>query len=178
VGTRWTGWGRRRVDAGASLVEFALIVPVFLMLLFGMITGGLALNEKQQMTHATREGARYAATVPANQSFAPPITGWADAVETVLRERSVNSLGAAEDVCVSLVEGSFGSSTNPLVVIKTNRSDGSACLPEQTYPATPNDAGRRVQVWATKDAEIDLVLFGTIDLDLYAEATARSETTS
>ena len=169
---------RRRAERGASLVEFALILPVFLMLLFGMITAGLALNEKQQMTHATREGARYAATVPAGQAFAAPITDWADAVETVLRERSIDSLGAAEDVCVSLVEGSFGSVPFPLTVIHTNRGDGQACLPEQTYPATTNDSGRRVQVWATKDAQIDLVLFGTIDLDLYSEATARSESAS
>lgn len=170
--------GRQEADRGASLVEFALIVPVFVMLLFGMITAGLALNEKQQMTHATREGARYAATVPSGQTFASPVTGWADAVERVLRERSVDTLGSAEDVCVSLVEGSYGSAF-PLKVIKTNRDDGiSACLPEQTYPATTNDAGRRVQVWATKDADIDLVLFGTIDLDLYAEATARSETSA
>lgn len=169
----------KRRDRGASLVEFALILPVFVMLLFGMITGGLALNEKQQMTHATREGARYAATVPQGQTFNAPITDWADAVESVLRDRSVEVLGAADDVCVSLVEGSYGSESFPLEVLKTNRADpNEACLPEQTYPATDNDAGRRVQVWATKDSEINLVLFGTIDLDLYAEATARSESAS
>ncbi len=44
---------RRRRERGASLVEFALILPVFLMLLFGMITAGLALNDKQQMTHVS-----------------------------------------------------------------------------------------------------------------------------
>lgn len=162
-------------ERGASLVEFALLLPVFAMLLFGMITAGVTLNEKQQMTHATREGARYAATVPADQAFASPITGWADAVERVLRERSVDSLGAAEDVCVALVEGSADSLTFPLIVVHTNRTDGTACLPQQNYPATANDSGRRVQVWATKDGEIDLVLFGEIDVDLYAEATARSE---
>lgn len=162
-------------ERGASLVEFALILPVFLMLLFGMITAGLALNEKQQMTHATREGARYAATVPAAQPFT---TGtWAENVRDLLVERSTGTLVAA-DVCVSLVEG-----TAPATVIAptsdfTTNGDGTACMPSQTFPVTASDPGLRVQVTASSEATIDLVLFGAYDVDLDVHATVRSESSS
>jgi hypothetical protein len=51
-------------EDGASAVEFALIFPLLAMMLFGMITGGLALNQQQQINHAAREGARFGATLP------------------------------------------------------------------------------------------------------------------
>lgn len=176
--------GRTRRQQGASLVEFALILPVFLMLLFGMITAGLALNEKQQMTYATREGARYAATIAPTQSFT---TGtWASNVRDLIVERSVNTLESA-DVCVSLVEGDPGT-----VVSEDGDGDGDVdvddaayysttggvCIPDQPYPTADNDTGLRVQVTATKPAEIDLVLFGVYELTLEAAATARSESAS
>lgn len=44
---------------GANLLEFALVLPVFLLLLFGMIEFGLVLVKKNEMTSAVREGARY-----------------------------------------------------------------------------------------------------------------------
>jgi len=52
-------------DDGAVLVEFALVVSLFFLLVFGMIDFGLAINAKTQMTNAGREGARLA-TVDVN----------------------------------------------------------------------------------------------------------------
>lgn len=171
-------------DSGASLVEFALILPVFMMLLFGMITVGIALNDKQQMTHATREGARYAATVPAAQSFdlngngTPDEAGetWAEVVRSVVRERSVDTLGDA-DICVSLVQGSPAAVVDGDAKYTTNVVSGTPtpCIVGQTYPVTATDNGRRVQVTATRDAEIDLVLFGSYPVTMDVEATAKSE---
>ena len=43
---------------GATLVEFAIILPVFLLLLFGIIEFGLLLYNQGIITHAAREGAR------------------------------------------------------------------------------------------------------------------------
>ncbi len=47
-----------RAQKGNVLIEFALILPVFLALLFGMITFSIALYDKTVLTMATREGAR------------------------------------------------------------------------------------------------------------------------
>ena len=46
---------------GQSLVEFALILPVFIILVFGIIDFGMGLRAYITVTQATREGARYAA---------------------------------------------------------------------------------------------------------------------
>lgn len=51
------GKGRR----GQALVEFALVFPMFLMLLFSIISFGLYIFYNQQLANAAREAARYAA---------------------------------------------------------------------------------------------------------------------
>jgi Flp pilus assembly protein TadG len=42
------------------MVEFALVAPVFFLLLFGVIEGGRFVLYYQTLANATREGARYA----------------------------------------------------------------------------------------------------------------------
>jgi Flp pilus assembly protein TadG len=49
---------RRANDEGAVLVEFALVIGLFFLLVFGMVDFGLAINTKTQMANAGREGAR------------------------------------------------------------------------------------------------------------------------
>jgi len=52
-----------RRDRGAAAVELALILPVLLLLVMGIIDLGRALATKQEVTHATREAVRvYAVT--------------------------------------------------------------------------------------------------------------------
>ena len=46
--------------AGQALVEFALVVPIFLLLVIGVIEFGRAWNLQQTITDAAREGARRA----------------------------------------------------------------------------------------------------------------------
>jgi len=43
---------------GGAAVEFALILPLLIFLLFGIIEGGLLLYNKQIITNACREGVR------------------------------------------------------------------------------------------------------------------------
>jgi len=60
-GTR-TRRRRSRADRGAAAVEFALVLPMLLLLVFGIIDFGRLLNAQIKVTEAAREGAR-AATV-------------------------------------------------------------------------------------------------------------------
>ena len=46
---------------GQSLVEFALVLPVFLLILFGVIDGARLIYTNSQLSQAAREGARVAA---------------------------------------------------------------------------------------------------------------------
>ena len=50
-----------RDDDGQALVEFALVLPVFLLLLFGMIEFGRAYNYWVDQTHLANQAARFAA---------------------------------------------------------------------------------------------------------------------
>jgi TadE-like protein len=53
--------GRTARDRGSAAVEFALVLPVLLLILFGIIDFGRALNAQIELTGAAREGARLAA---------------------------------------------------------------------------------------------------------------------
>jgi len=48
-------------DRGSVAVEFALLLPVLLLLIFGVIDFGRAINDQITLTQAAREGARLAA---------------------------------------------------------------------------------------------------------------------
>jgi len=50
----------RRDDSGQALVEFALVVPIFLLILFGIVEFARAWNIYEVLTDAAREGARNA----------------------------------------------------------------------------------------------------------------------
>jgi Flp pilus assembly pilin Flp len=50
----------RRDQEGAAAVEFALLLPLLVLLLFGMIEFGFAFNTRIQATNAAREAARRA----------------------------------------------------------------------------------------------------------------------
>ena len=48
-------------ESGQALVEFALVLPVLLVVLFAMLDFGKIFNYWQDATHISAEGARYAA---------------------------------------------------------------------------------------------------------------------
>jgi hypothetical protein len=51
----------RGKSRGQSLVEFAMIAPLFFILVLGIVDFGMGLHSWMTMTNATREGARLAA---------------------------------------------------------------------------------------------------------------------
>jgi hypothetical protein len=70
-----TGGGERalrrlRSERGVALTEFALILPVLMLLLIGMLEFGKALNYWIDQTHLANQGARWAA-VNRNPSLTP-----------------------------------------------------------------------------------------------------------
>jgi len=80
---------RRRRDSGAAAVEFALVLPILVLLVFGIIQFGHLFNQWQQLEHATREGARWAslqnstAAVKSTVKAAAPTLGLTDADITI-----------------------------------------------------------------------------------------------
>ena len=90
----------RRGERGASAVEFALIIPLLVMLLLGTITAGLVYADHVSLTNAAREGARYGAAADAAS------TSWASSVQTRVQQVYFNAAGTAPtnaQVCVRLI---------------------------------------------------------------------------
>lgn len=54
-------WKHRRRQKGQSLVETAIILPIILLLIMGIIDFGLLFNNYIVISNASREGARKAA---------------------------------------------------------------------------------------------------------------------
>lgn len=61
--------GRRA--PGQAMVEFALVAPLFFLLLFGIVEAGRFIFYYETLSHATREGARYAIVNGANTLGCP-----------------------------------------------------------------------------------------------------------
>ncbi len=107
-------WGRRREDRGAAAVEFALILPVLLLLVLGIINFGYVFGQKLALNQAVREGARNAVvSTSADES----------AVETFVRDSTGGLIGDPTDVAVATAlqsggAGSFGGFTR----------NGEACV--------------------------------------------------
>jgi Flp pilus assembly protein TadG len=54
--------GRRRDILGQALVEFTMVLPLLLMLFFGIIEFGLYFYTRVSLRHVVRESARFAIT--------------------------------------------------------------------------------------------------------------------
>jgi len=73
--------GRRfcKNQKGQGLVEFAIILPVLLLILLGMVEFGLILYNQHVITNASREGARYGIVVRSDRRTEIEITAVVDA---------------------------------------------------------------------------------------------------
>jgi len=54
----------RAQDRGSAVVEFALVLPLVLALMLGLVEVALVARSEIQLVHAAREGAREAAASP------------------------------------------------------------------------------------------------------------------
>jgi Flp pilus assembly protein TadG len=60
---------RRRDQRGAAALEFALIVPILVMVVFGIVDFGYAINRDTLVNNAAREGAREGSLNPVQASI-------------------------------------------------------------------------------------------------------------
>lgn len=161
-------------ERGASLVEFALVLPVFFMLILGMFTGGVAYNRKLVVTQATREAARYGATLPL--SSYPNKDAWLDAVAAVGVGSAENELALSAPgryLCVAYVFQPNPSLSTTRRRVQTGAAaptyDGGACFDDQR----PGSEAR-VQVVAQRSSTLEALVFAH-NLTLRSQAVARYE---
>src|SRR5262245_37729382 len=75
---------RRR---GAVLVESAVVFPVFMILLLGLIVGGMGIFRYQQVAWLAREGARYASVRGAD--YKKEVSGATAATAQTIRDNAI-----------------------------------------------------------------------------------------
>ena len=66
---------RHRGAAGQSLVEFALVLPVFLLMMFGLIDVGRFVYLSSTLSQAAREGARLGSVEASYRGSTDPACG-------------------------------------------------------------------------------------------------------
>ncbi len=96
---------RLRSENGAALVEFALVLPILVLLLFSMLDFGKAFNYWIDETHLANEGARWAVVNknPGGSSLQQYIQSQATTPE--LRNGGTASVPNAAEVCISFPNG-------------------------------------------------------------------------
>ena len=159
-----------RNQEGANALEFALVLPLLITLIFGGISTALAWDYRLQLNHAAREASRYAATVP---------TPGSDAFFDEVFERAIG-VGAGRlriadpglTICVTVVSDS---------TVSTQRATGDPSFTTVAQFANDGDAdpgdtsgqciadnlsGDRVQVYIQAATSINVVLFSIDPINL------------
>ena len=97
---------RGRSEHGQALVEFALIVPMLLAVVIGIVSFGRAMNYDEQATHLANEAVRYAVVdqIPpgANGTLGQWVRSQADTPEL---QNGTGSLAGSPQVCLSFPNG-------------------------------------------------------------------------
>lgn len=136
--------GRER---GQSLVEFSIIGIAFFIMVFGMIDAGRAVWNYNTLSHATREGTRYAIvhgadssnpSGPDSENFTPP----------------------SDDVMVRETIEKYGSGLDPgRLTVTSEWLDGS------------NARGNNVKVTSSYEYEPMFNFFGALSFTLSSSST-------
>lgn len=82
-------------QGGVTLIEMALITPVFLMLMIGVIEMSMAYFANMTMQHAVREGARYAITGSKDRD---PASANRQRYQAVIQQMKESSMGMYDKV--------------------------------------------------------------------------------
>jgi Flp pilus assembly protein TadG len=157
---------RRRTDQGAAAVEFALVFPLLIMLLIGLVTTGLVYFDHSSASNAVREAARYGAAVDAST----PST-WATSVRDRLKQTYFDAANNLSDtqmndhICVDLV-GSSGTT------ITGSAWTGTQCGTAPPLPTSMAAGSCVVRVWMNKPEKINLVVFPSMNFNIGAESVA------
>ena len=89
---------RRRDERGAAMVEFAMILPLLVLLTFGIIEFGVAFNASSSVSQASRAGGRTAAIFSSD----PQLEFNAGLAAANALDVSPNSITGNPTICVSM----------------------------------------------------------------------------
>lgn len=153
--------GRR--ERGAVAVELALVLPLFVILLFGVTTAGLAYSDHLAITNAVREAARLGSAI----DYTTSSTTWADSVQSRVQQVYFNagSQVDASQICVQLVDSGGATLAAPT-------AQGTQCGTAPTSPSNLPSGSCVVKVWVQKPAKITLVVAPELSFEIGARSVA------
>jgi Flp pilus assembly protein TadG len=168
---------RRDAERGATVVELAVALPILLMLVFGMVTSGLALFDKISLNGAAREAGRFGATYPEEDAASPDV--WFVDVAAVAQIAATGALAegvSGRSICVA--RGTEGGGARRYVVGSSDPIDAGvyadAWCPAGA-PSLPAGSGHEaVQIVIEREANIQALIFSKT-LHLMSDATTRFE---
>ena len=129
-----------RKQEGASALEFALVLPILVVLIFGAFSVGLGYERKLAMAHAARDSVRVGATLPFEPTGTDgePDLGWFEKIRDRAVAASTSQLDPASGdgivVCIAYVSGNPGSTREPSSKAIQYTSNGGTW--SQTAPPT------------------------------------------
>lgn len=162
---------RHHRERGASLVEFALVVPLLSMFLFGIVQFGLAYDMRQSINSAAREGARMAA-IPVEPKAGNPGVTYAG-----IRDRVASTFNSVQNGSLDSVTVEVRSATNPTAPA-VRRCDASGCTPATSPPSQSpctGQAGNNVVVTATDTYDLTIPFVGVRSVTLTGRGEFRCE---
>jgi hypothetical protein len=130
----------RRRERGATAVEFALILPVFLTLVMGSIDWGYYFFVQQIATNAAREGARAGTVIDPGTDFENEATAEDAACDAAWDYLVGARLASGSPNCQSVGSGSpcAGSVSSPTVCRGyVSKGSGTPCIDEE-IPTDPD----------------------------------------
>lgn len=154
----------------------AVVLPLIIVLMLGIITGGISLNRSVSLNNAAREGARYGATLPIDGDMA----GWLDSVADIAIGAATGDLDDGQPdrvVCVAFVHPDGTDPTDQTVRIVVDEAGTRTITVGATCHADDRpDDERRVQVDVERSSELEVV-FWSRTLTVHGTSTARFERT-
>lgn len=96
---------RERDDHGASMVEFALILPLMVMFLLAIFSAGAAINSDIKLNQALRDSARYGSRLDPNNYTNYTQGSWAANTVSLAQQRYTGLTGSDATLCVAAVLG-------------------------------------------------------------------------
>jgi Flp pilus assembly protein TadG len=117
---RLIGRRRKNREKGQAMAEFALLIPIFLILLFAIVDFGMGFYSWITVTNSAREGARVGAVHPPLDVPSSPCFGKAS-LEQCIYDRVLDSADLADEatkmtVTITNAQGQSGES----VVVKVD----------------------------------------------------------
>jgi hypothetical protein len=156
------------------MVELAIVIPVLVMLLLGIVSAGSVYNQKLSLTNGAREGARYGATLPVG-NFAN-INAWLDNVAGVAGGAVDEGFGASVPGRVTCIAYVYPQGITP-DDRTTRRRDAGGLVTYSNQPCYSDgrpSTERRVQIILQRNATIDTG-FVHISIALTGRSVARFE---